>query len=42
LAIQTIGDEFDEMTTEELRQYLAVEAKQLELLDNLPENRDGH
>jgi hypothetical protein len=42
LAIQTIGDEFDDMTTEELRQYLAVEARELGLLDDLAENRDGH
>jgi hypothetical protein len=27
LAIETIGDEFDEMTTEELREYLAMAGK---------------
>jgi hypothetical protein len=42
LAIETIGDEFDEMTTTELRQYLAEQARELGLLDDLPENRDGH
>ena len=33
LAIQTIGDEFDDMTTTELRQYLAEQARELGLLD---------
>ncbi len=42
LAIETIGDEFDDMTSEELRQYLAEQAKALGLLDDLPENRNGH
>jgi hypothetical protein len=42
LAIQTIGDEFDDMTTTELRQYLAEQARELGLLDDLPDNRDGH
>ena len=42
LAIETIGDEFDGMTAQELRQYLAVKARELGLFDYLPENRDGH
>jgi len=30
------------MTSAELRQYLAVKARELGLFDYLPENRDGH
>jgi len=37
LAIETIGDEFDDMTSEELRRYLAEQARELGLLDDLPE-----
>jgi hypothetical protein len=39
LAIETIESEMDEMTSAELRQYLAVQAKELGLFDDLP---DGH
>ena len=42
LAIETIGDDIDEMTAAELRQYLAAQARELGLLDDLPENRNGH
>ena len=42
LAIETVEDEFDAMTSAELRQYLAVQARELGLLDDLPENRNGH
>src|SRR3974377_2353704 len=41
LAIEA-RDEFADMTSAELRQYLAVQARELGLLDDLPENRDGH
>jgi hypothetical protein len=41
LAIEA-RDEFADMTSAELRQYLAEQAKQLGLLDDLPENLDGH
>jgi hypothetical protein len=32
LAIEAFEEEFDEMTTEELRQYLAIQAKELGLI----------
>jgi hypothetical protein len=40
LAIEA-RDEFADMTSAELRQYLAVQARELGLLDNLPQNQDG-
>ena len=41
LAIEA-RDDFADMTSAELRQYLAVQARELGLLDDLPENRNGH
>jgi hypothetical protein len=41
LAIEAM-DEIDEMTSAELRQYLAQQARELGLLDDLPEDRNGH
>jgi hypothetical protein len=41
LAIEAI-DEFDGMTIAELRRHLAEQARELGLLDDLPDNRDGH
>ena len=41
LAIEAF-DEFDGMTTGELRRHLAEQARELGLLDDLPDNRDGH
>jgi hypothetical protein len=42
LAIETIENEMDEMSSAELRRYLAEQARELGLLDDLPENRDGY
>jgi hypothetical protein len=41
LAIEA-RDEFADMTTEELRQYLGEQAKALGLLGGSPDDQDGH